>query len=262
MAATTVLSVILLMMVGMQDQMSKAWSNSNRRTDATREARAACRLMAQDLTCLVFRKTENNNEASTIALTNQGIPFLYSSNGAGSLITIPTPQSSASYFFGISSRKASGANSGDLAIVGYYIASQLTTNVSGFVTTNYNLYRHYVPASNAVDNLNNWFSSTTKDAKDLFNPTNAEILARNTCNLRITAYNRQEDPGDQVTNGLNYRFQSGGQSTYYGGSKIQVEISVYPEDFAQKIPYTNWGESENIRKYSRSYEFRVDVPAL
>jgi len=41
MAATTVLSVILLMMVGMQDQMSKAWSNANRRTDATREARAA-----------------------------------------------------------------------------------------------------------------------------------------------------------------------------------------------------------------------------
>ena len=41
MAATSVLSVVLLMMVGMQDQMSRAWSNSNRRTDATREARAA-----------------------------------------------------------------------------------------------------------------------------------------------------------------------------------------------------------------------------
>jgi hypothetical protein len=111
-----------------------------------------------------------------------------------------------------------------------------------------------------VNNLTNWFSSTTKDAKELFDPTNAEILARNTCNLRITAYNRQEVPGDQVTNGLNYRFQSGGQSTYYGGSKIQVEISVYPEDFAQKIPYKDWEKSENIRKYARSYEFRVDIP--
>jgi uncharacterized protein (TIGR02599 family) len=39
MAASTVLSVVLLMMVGMQDQMSKAWSNANRRTDANREAR-------------------------------------------------------------------------------------------------------------------------------------------------------------------------------------------------------------------------------
>jgi type II secretory pathway component PulJ len=268
MAATTVLSVILLMMVGMQDQMSKAWSNSNRRTDATREARAACRLMAQDLTCLVFRKNRNDNVASTIApaLTNQGIPFLYSSNGLGpaggaDLIALDDSQSSASYFFGISSRKASGANSEDLAIVGYYIASATTTNVNGFTNTNYNLYRHYVPASSAVTALNAWFSSTTKDATSLFNPTNAEILARNTCNLRITVFNKQEDADDPVTNGLNYTFNAGGSNTYYAGSKIQVEMSVYPEDFAQKIPYTNWGKSENIRKYSRSYEFRVDVPA-
>jgi hypothetical protein len=260
MAATTVLSVILLMMVGMQDQMSKAWSNSNRRTDATREARAACRLMAQDLTCLVFRKDRNDNVASTIAFTNRGIPFLYSSNGAGSLITIPTPQSSASYFFGISSRRASGANPGDLAIVGYYIASATTTNVNGFTNTTYNLYRHYVPASSAVTNLNAWFAS--KSPTDLFDPTNPEILARNTCNLRITVFNKQEDADDPVTNGLNYTFNAGGSNTYYAGNKIQVEMSVYPEDFAQKIPYTNWGKSENIRKYSRSYEFRVDVPAL
>ena len=261
MAATTVLSIILLMMVGMQDQMSKAWSNSNRRTDATREARAACRLMAQDLTCLVFRKDRNDNVASTIAVTNRGIPFLYSSNGAGSLITIPTPQSSASYFFGVSARRASGADSGDLAIVGYYIASATTTNVNGFTSTTYNLYRHYLPASNAVDNLNVWFSSTTKDAGDLFNPNNAEILARNTCNLRITFYNRRDADGKYaVTNGLNYSCESGGEVTYFSGNKIQVEISVYPEDFAQRIPYTDWEKSENIRKFARSYEFRIDMP--
>jgi prepilin-type N-terminal cleavage/methylation domain-containing protein len=258
MAATAVLSIILLMMVGMQDQMSKAWSNSNRRTDATREARAACRLMAQDLTCLVFRKDRNDNVASTIAVTNRGIPFLYSSNGAGGLITIPNPQSSASYFFGVSARRASGADSGDLAIVGYYIASAKTVNVNGFTNTVYNLYRHYVPASNAVNNLNAWFASKTPT--DLFDPTNPEILARNTCNLRITVFNKQEESDDPVTNGLNYTFNSGGANTYYAGSKIQVEISVYPEDFAQKIPYTDWAKSENIRKYARSYEFRVDVP--
>ena len=263
MAATTVLSVILLMMVGMQDQMSKAWSNSNRRTDATREARAACRLMAQDLSGLVFRRTNNDDDADNIppALLENGVPFLYSSNGAGSLITIPTPQSSASYFFGMSSRKASGANPGDLAIVGYYIASATTTNVNGFTNTTYNLYRHYVPASNAVNNLNTWFSSTTKDAEDLFNPTNAEILARNTCNLRIIFYNRRDADGKYaVTNGLNYSCESSGTATYFSGNKIQVEISVYPEDFAQRIPYTDWAKSENIRKFARSYEFRVDVP--
>jgi type II secretory pathway component PulJ len=261
MAATTVLSVVLLMMVGMQDQMSKAWSNSNRRTDATREARAACRLMAQDLSSLVFRRT-NNDSADSIpaALLTQGIPFLYSSNGTGP-ITIPSKQPSASYFFGLSARKPSGSGPEDLGIFGYYIASTSTTNVSGFVTTNFNLYRHYVPASNAVNNLNTWFSSTTKDAGDLFNPTNAEILARNTCNLRITFYNRRDASGSYaVTNGLNYSCESGGTATYFSGNKIQVEISVYPEDFAQRIPYTDWEKSENIRKFARSYEFRIDLP--
>jgi type II secretory pathway component PulJ len=259
MAATTVLSVILLMMVGMQDQMSKAWSNSNRRTDATREARAACRLMAQDLSCLVFRRT-NNDTADSIpaALLENGVPFLYSSNGIGP-ITIPSNQPSASYFFGLSARKPSGSGPEDFGIFGYYIASQLTTNVSGFVTTNYNLYRHYVTASNAVNNLNTWFGST--DPTDLFNPTNAEILARNTCNLRITLYNGYKaTEKDAVTNGLNYSFDSGGEETFCSGSKVQVEISVYPEDFAQRIPYTDWEKSENIRKFARSYEFRIDIP--
>jgi prepilin-type N-terminal cleavage/methylation domain-containing protein len=269
MAATTVLSVILLMMVGMQDQMSKAWSNSNRRTDATREARAACRLMAQDLSGLVVRRTNNDNatpDSIPASLLTNGVPFLYSSNGLGpgggtNLIPLTNSQYSTSYFFGISSRRASGANPGDLAIVGYYIASATTTNVNGFTNTTYNLYRHYVPASSAVTNLNAWFSSTTKDATNLFNPTNPEILARNTCNLRITFYNRLDADGRfGVTNGLNYSCESSGAATYFSGNKIQVEISVYPEDFAQRIPSTNWANSENIRKFARSYEFRVDVP--
>ena len=267
MAATTVLSVILLMMVGMQDQMSKAWSNSNRRTDATREARAACRLMAQDLSGLVVRRTNNDNatpDSIPAALLTNGVPFLYSSNGLGptggeDLIPLGDSQSSASYFFGISSRKASGTNSGDLAIVGYYIASATTTNVNGFTSTTYNLYRHYVPASNAVNNLNAWFAS--KSPTDLFDPTNPEILARNTCNLKITFYNRLDTDGRYgVTNGLNYSCESSGTATYFSGNKIQVEISVYPEDSAQRIPYTDWEKSENIRKFARSYEFRVDVP--
>jgi len=268
MAATTVLSVVLLMMVGMQDQMSKAWSNSNRRTDATREARAACRLMAEDLSCLVYRPLAfDNQSAYATGLENQGIPFLYSSNGTGP-ITIPSSQPSAGYFFGISARKPAGTGPGDLAIVGYYIASSSRTNVNGFTNTSYNLHRYYVPASNAVSNLVTWFAAppANRAANLLFRPDPAtdDILARNTCNLRITIYNRQQGNtgglGNKVTNGLNYQCVSGATVGYYSGSKIQAEISVYPEDSAQKIAYTSWGSSTNIQKYARSYEFRVDVP--
>ena len=268
MAATTVLSVVLLMMVGMQDQMSKAWSNANRRTDATREARAACRLMTEDLSCLVFRPlTFDNQDSYAVGLENQGIPFLYSSNGSGP-IAIPNIQPSAAYLFGISARKPSGTGPGDLAIVGYYIASSSRTNANGFVTTNYNLHRYYVPASNALGNLSTWFATITnlRTANLLFqpDPTKDDILARNTCNLRITFYNRQDGftkgLPNKVANGLNYQCVSGGISGYYSGSKIQAEITVYPEDQAQKIPYTSWVNSTNIQKFARSYEFRVDVP--
>jgi hypothetical protein len=215
--------------------------------------------MAQDFSCLVFRRTNSDSAANIpAALRRKGVPFLYSSNGTGP-ITIPSNQTNASYFFGLTARKPSGSSPEDLGIFGYYIASQLTTNVSGFVTTNYNLYRHYVPASNAVNNLNTWFRST--NPTDLFNPTNAEILARNTCNLRITFYNGYNtDEKKTVTNGLNYSFDSGGENTFCSGSKVQVEISVYPEDSAQRIPYAKWAESVNIRKFARSYEFRIDIP--
>ena len=273
MAATTVLSVILLMMVGMQDQMSKAWSNSNRRTDATREARAACRLMASDLSCLIYRGQDFDNQDSIAPiLNNQGLPFYFSSNGLGSNnsaspFSIAGVQPGASLLFAISRVKTQSTSPGDLAIVGYYIASKQTTNVSGFVTTNYNLYRHYVPASNAVSNLSTWFAAASRTPTILFqpDPTKDDILARNTCNLRITFYNREDgnySPGrpNRVRNGLNYQCPSGGGTTFHSGSKIQTEISVYPEELAQKIPYTSWINSTNIQKYARSYEFRVDVP--
>ena len=189
------------------------------------------------------------------------------SNNTPSPFSIAGVQPGASLLFAISRVKARGTSFEDLAIVGYYIASKLTTNVSGFVTTNYNLYRHYVPASNAVGKLNGWFAANNRSATDLFvpDPTKDDILARNTCNLLITFYNRQDgnaSPGrkNKVQNGLNYQCPSLGTTAYYAGSKIQAEISVYPEDLAQKIPYTNWVSSNNIQKYARSFEFRVDVP--
>jgi len=271
MAASTVLSLVLLMMVGMQDQMSRAWSNANRRTEATREASAACRLMAADLSCLVIRPQASDNQAACAAgLENQGLPFLYSSNGAGP-ISISSTQSNSAYIFCVVGRNPSSNSPADLAIVGYFHASGLSPNVNGFVTTNYNLFRHYLPPSNAISNLSAWFAAPTnaRSANLLFapNPTNVatdEILARNTCNLRITAYNRQDGNTqgypNRVANGLNYQFVSAGSSSFYSGSKIQVEMSVLPEEYAQKIVHTNWGTSTNIQKYARSYEFRVDVP--
>lgn len=271
MAASAVLSAILLMMVGMQDQMSRAWSNANRRTDATREASAACRMMAEDLSCLVFRAFQfDNQKSSAPSLTDQGIPFLFSSNGTGP-ISISNQQPGTAYFFGLTARKPSGTAPGDWALVGYYVASAspAKTNANGTFTTNYNLYRYFVPATSAVSTLNTWFSTAKnkRTASLLFqpDPSRDDILARNTCNLRINAYNRVDGSTkgllNKVSNGLNYQFVAGGgaSSSYYSGNKLQVELTVYPEDYAQRIPLGSWGDPNNVRRFARSYEFRLDV---
>jgi len=269
MAATTVLSVILLMMVGMQDQMSKAWSNSNRRTDATREARAAVQMISSDLSGLLTRqqtnmvdKTTGLNYVGSIAITNMGLPFVYSSNGVNSSgLALPAGiQSSSSFLFGVCTKKPRSPTDLDLAIFGYYIGKTNTTNINGFTTTNYNLYRYFVPTNNnkTVAALS---GITTGNLNTLFPDiaANSEILARNTCNLRIRFYNSQ-NPGMPVTNGPNYRVFSGCTNNFYSGSKIHIELSAYPEDSAQKIPLTAWANSTNIQKYARSFEFRIDIP--
>jgi len=255
MAATTVLSVILLMMVGMQDQMSKAWSNANRRTDATREARAAARLMAADIRGIRFRPNTMLSSATDsfpAVLRNQGLPYLYSSNGTGP-ITISNAQAGSAYFFALCNQASRGASFTDIGLVGYYIAASGRTNVNGFVVTNYNLHRYYVPASNAISNLTSWFA--TRTATSLFsgvNPSTDDILARNTCNLRITFF------GKPVTNGLNFS-NSGNPQITYRGNKVQIEWTTYPDDVAQKIALASWASSSNIQKFGRSFECRLDI---
>ena len=261
MAATTVLSVILLMMVGMQDQMAKAWSNSNRRTDATREARAAVQTISSDLSGLLTRQRTNmDGYVGSIAVTNMGLPFVYSSNGVNSSgLTLPSGiQPGASFLFGVCTKKPRVPTDLDLMIFGYYIGQTNTTNINGFTTTNYNLYRYVVPTTNTVAALN---GVTTGNLNTLFPniAADSEILARNTCNLRIRFYNSQ-NAGMPVTNGPNYRVFSACTSNNYSGSKIHIELSAYPEDSAQKIPLTAWTNSANIQKYARSFEFRIDVP--
>jgi hypothetical protein len=128
--------------------------------------------------------------------------------------------------------------------------------VNGFVNTNYNLFRYYIPPSNAASGIATWLSSPNGTAAALFTniATNSEILARNACNLQIKFYGSTTV---LVTNGLNFSnvTQSGG---LYRGNKIGIELSFYPDDLAQKITNSAWMSTSNIQKYARSFEFKID----
>ena len=274
MAATTVLSVILLMMIGMQDQMSKAWSNANRRTDATREARAACRLMARDFSYFLIRGTNNlRSMMRAPAVTNSMVPFYYYA-GTGSITTAlsmpPEVAPGSSYIFGIVPRKKSSANDSDFALAGYYIAQDTITNVNGFTVTNWNLHRYYKTSTTAVAALSNWISAPNPNPNNLFpsitttNTTNTpssevdEILARNACNLQIKVYGATNSSNGLISN---YKYGTSSANGIYTGNKIHVELTFYPEDNAQKLPNLQaWTNTNNLQKLARTFEFNVDLP--
>ena len=262
MAATTVLSVILLMMVGMQDQMSKAWSNSNRRTDATREARAACILMARDLSTFAMRgKAFNRFDTFPTNLTNAAVPFYYM-NGSGGLAPGGAPN--CAQFFGLIPQAPKGTDPADIALVGYYIAPATNTNANGFVTTSYNLFRYYIAPSNAAPGIAAWLAvpTATATAAALFTniAANSEILARNACNLQIRIYGSTNASSGLIVNGLNFSNKGAGNPAFYQGNKMGIELSFYPEDTAQKITNAAWMDTTNIQKYARSFEFKIDCP--
>jgi len=254
MAATTVLSVVLLMMVGMQDQMSKAWSNANRRTDATREARAACLLMARDLSTFALRgKTAGRVDAFPTNLSSAAVPFYYYNGSAG---IAPGGAADCAQFFGLIPQASKTNSSADIALVGYYVALATNTNVNGFLTTSWNLFRYYVPPSNAASGIATWLNTPNGTAPALFTniSANSEILARNACNLQIKIYGSASN-----ASGLVYT-NNGAGGPFYSGNKIGVELSFYPEDLAQKITNSAWMSPANIQKYSRSFEFKIDNP--
>lgn len=253
MAASAVLSVVLLMMLGMQDQMNRAWGNANRRAEATREARAAIRLMATDLAALRYRNTNFSYfDASPSSVTNRPFPWAYHSGMGNPPLEIGGLASNSSFIFGVAPRSLT-TNNEDLQLVGYYVALRTNTNLSGFRTVNYHLLRYYRNANNTAAQLDQWFRNP--NLANLFagiDPSRDEILAQNVGNLSIQCF-----AANINSNGANYNFAEW-WAPNYNGSKMHVSLTLYPEEMAQRIPIGEWGNSNQLAKSGRSYEFRID----
>ena len=272
MCASTLLSVILLMMVGMQDQMSKAWKNSNRRMDATREARAALRMMSSDLGNLFFR---TNTDGSTMAYNPNVSPVpMAILNDAARTLTLPNMtnvQTGSVALFALVQRQPTVPNPNALfdefSAVGYYIGSGTSTNVNGVANTTYNLYRYFRTGTNLTPALIAYLQgqSATSSVAEIFAPSAYdEILARNACNLQVTVYPATNPTGPSVpANGLVFSVIEGlGNTTLYHGNKYQIELTTYPDDVVVSGvlgDLSQWSSKINVQKYGRTFEGRKNL---
>jgi type II secretory pathway pseudopilin PulG len=271
MCASTLLSVILLMMVGMQDQMSKAWRNSNRRMDATREARAALRMMSSDLGNLYFR---TNTWGSTMAYNPSRSPIpmaILNDDARATTLPIANAQTGSVAIFALVQRQSSVPNPNavfdEFCAVGYYIGSAEDVDVNGFKRTSYNLYRYFRTGAELTPALITYLQarSPLASVRGIFSPsTNDDILARNACNLQVTVYPRTNADGVTVpANGLVFSVIEGmGNRTFYHGNKIQFELTTYPDDVVASGVLgglTNWSKASNVQKYGRTFEGRKNL---
>ena len=249
MAATAVLSSVLLLMVGMQDQMSRAWNNANRRTETGREARAALRMMATDLAALKTRRPTPGPVMHSVAgaVTAAPIPFVYrAANGGGLMpLTIPDRMTNAAFLFGVTTRP-----NGDLNLVGYYVAQRTTTNLNGLVQTNFHLFRYRRNAADTATALANYFGATN-NANRLFpaiDPVSDEILAYNVAGFSILAMGQ-----GVLSNGRNFTLPDVPDQ----GSRFHVTLHLLPDELAQRLGTNNWNSPDTLGKFARSYEFRL-----
>jgi hypothetical protein len=241
----------LLLMVGMQDQMSRAWNNANRRTETGREARAALRMMATDLAALKTRRSTSGPVMHSVAgaVTSAPIPFYFYAPAGRRVsppsLVIPNYQANTGMFFGLVTR----AN-GDLNLVGYYVARRVTTNLNGLVQTNAHLFRYRRNAGETATALSAYFGATN-NIPTLFpgiDPARDEILAYNVAGLSILAMGQGVN-----SNGLNFTLPEAVNQ----GSRFHVTLHLLPEEMAQRLSSSDWSSSTTLAKFSRSYEFRI-----
>jgi hypothetical protein len=259
------------MMVGMQDQMSKAWRNSNRRMDATREARAALRMMSSDLGNLYFR---TNTWGSTMAYNPSRSPIpmaILNDNARATTLSIPNAQPGSVAIFALVQRQSSVPNPNavfdEFCAVGYYIGSSEDMDVNGFKRTNYNLYRYFRTGAQLTPALIAYLQAKNPrtSVAGIFSPsTNDDILARNACNLQVTVYPKTNVDGNTVpANGLVFSVIEGmGNRTFYHGNKIQFELTTYPDDVVSSGVLgglANWSKASNVQKYGRTFEGRKNL---
>ncbi len=259
MGATSVLSLVLLLMISMQDQMGRAWSGAAQRAETAREARAAIRQIAAEFPGLLAIATNlpTNTHAVPAHLTNRSLPWLLYTGVGTAPLTIPRRMPGSAFLFGVI--PTAGNAQGDLSLIGYYVSSRPETNLNGLVVTNYHLFRYHQTASNLAPGLATYLAGTNRSFNLLLqsqpvNPDRDDPVAFHVGRFAVRPL------GTSVTNGTNFTTGSTNAQLDPNGSRLTIAMSAYPAELAQRLPLNQWNSATNLTRFSRSFEFSLDLP--
>lgn len=246
MVAAGITTLLILGMTGIFDQAMKAWRLSSRRGDAEREVRAALATLKRDLKgCVVSPNLPiyvGTADPNFVGISSSNLPNLAPTNASGTWTNV------SSVLFFATTQGATAAGSGDLSGVGYYVAwSPLDNGGRGA----YNLYRYYQPPPALFSNgLTNFLISSNR----LFRANNRdEVVGANVMNfwaqLVVVPPGLLANPSNFPTSG-----SITSRPTY-----VQMELTAYGSEAVRSFTKDDWGNTNNIKKFGRSFIWRVDL---
>lgn len=246
MVAAAITTLLLLGMTGIFDQSMKAWRLSSRRGDAEREVRAALGTLQRDLGGLIVTNSipmyVGIADPNLVGISAINLPNLAPTNASGAWTNVSTT------LFFATTQTGTGSGPGDLSGVGYYVAWDPTANDGRGA---YHLYRYYQPPASFLTGLSNYLASSNR----LYRANNRdEIVGANVLNfwvqLVVVPPGLLAGPSNlptvgAVTNRPGY---------------IQMELTSYGSEAVRSFTGRgDWGNTNNIRKFGRSFIWRVDL---
>ena len=246
MVATAVTSLLLLGMTGIFDQAMKSWRLTSRRGDAEREVRAALGTLQRDLGGLVVTNNlplyVGSTDPNLVGISTSNRPNLAPTNASGVWSNVSTT------LFFATTQAGSPGSPGDLAGVGYYVAWSPTANEGRGA---FNLYRYIQPPAAFLGGMSNFLANSNRlyQAND-----EDEIVGANVLNFWAQLV---VVPPGLLTGPSN--LPTAGRITTRP-SYIQMELTAYGSE-AVRIFGTRaeWGNTNNIKKFGRSFIWRVDL---
>lgn len=235
-----IVSLLCLLLFSTIDASSNAWTQSDRKLDAFREARAALHIITRDLQAAL--KLPQND--CFFALQDRGGHGHISVTGGK-----PATAGHGDCLFFLCAQP-SGISGGDLAIVGYYLSYWEDT---GETSGSFKLHRFYRNSSETTALLSDRLKGvlvTFANAEG--DQDQDEVLARNVIDFDVIPYRRE--------NGGALTAPTSGWPASEIPAMVEISLSAYDSRSAVRVgTYEDWLKTESpfARQHLRRFSTKV-----
>ena len=257
MVAMTITTLLLLAMTGIFDQSMKAWRLSSRRADAEREVRAALATIQRDLGGLLV----NSNLPIKWNIEDPAqvnIPADYANRPARAGLEGQDWSDVSGILFFASAQPARAGTPGDVAGIGYFVAWDQKANDGKGA---YNLYRRFQSPAELLEGVIERLTSPAEGPYHINSIPQAEVVGANV--LNFWAFMANVNPVGSSTNVTGaFPFEGNVKGTNLSArpSYVQLELTAYGSEAVRTFQVQkDWYDTNNIKKFGRSYIWRVDL---